>query len=569
MREANANLSVKIAKAFVQSDGSNGNGAGIVIIIPNDANVSIRDDDNIEVESLFPSDEECIRIAKHVGLSETSFVALLSSAAIAAVAEKKTAATPPPPTTTTASDNCLIDCASKTTVAAAADFHVKWFTPETEVNLCGHATIALAGYIHSICNNSKNDEYPRQKFQYWKMQCKSGLLGIEIFDDDDDDDDGRTSLPRVVMEQANPGFCEVVDYKEIAESLNINANTDLAIADILIDDGDNGYDKSNRKKMRPKSRFPFRSCEIVSTGGRDLMIPIRSTVLDEINILGRKNKHDGNSNSSSSNVKSIQPQLLCDRINIVSKRYDLVGYHMFEVDDDLFMNNHDIDTDDNSGEIETDSDNNDGENSSSCYKNKNNNNARSPIHLNELISIFQRAEEDGLGSESCLKAVIVDDDDDEDDEDDDQQQQDDNGDINDSKAGNFSNNNNRDISHVVTHNDDIPVDTMIRSRVIRVTGVRSFAPYVGVPEEPATGSANGALSCYLVKHLFLDAYCCSNHQHTISRNIINFRFSIEQGRSMKEPCLIDTEIHVFNGNIVTVKVGGLVKVTGDSIDMEV
>jgi hypothetical protein len=55
MNETDANLSVKIAKAFVQSDGSNGNGAGIVIIIPNDANIIIPDD-NIIVQSLFPSE---------------------------------------------------------------------------------------------------------------------------------------------------------------------------------------------------------------------------------------------------------------------------------------------------------------------------------------------------------------------------------------------------------------------------------------------------------------------------------------------------------------------------------
>jgi hypothetical protein len=130
------------------------------------------------------------------------------------------------------------------------------------------------------------------------------------------------------MEQANPENCGVVDYKEIAESLNINANTDLAIVDILIDDGDNDNDKNNRKKTRSKPRFPFRSCEIVSTGVRDLMTPIRSTVLYEINILGRKSKHDEGNSSSSSNDVSIQ-QLLCDRINTVSKRYDLVGYHIY------------------------------------------------------------------------------------------------------------------------------------------------------------------------------------------------------------------------------------------------
>ena len=32
---------------------------------------------------------------------------------------------------------------------------------------------------------------------------------------------------------------------------------------------------------------------------------------------------------------------------------------------------------------------------------------------------------------------------------------------------------------------------------------RNFAPLVDIPEESATGSANGALACYLTKHVFV------------------------------------------------------------------
>ena len=39
---------------------------------------------------------------------------------------------------------------------------------------------------------------------------------------------------------------------------------------------------------------------------------------------------------------------------------------------------------------------------------------------------------------------------------------------------------------------------------ISVSSVRNFGPAVAVPEEPATGSANGALACYLVQRGFID-----------------------------------------------------------------
>jgi len=45
--------------------------------------------------------------------------------------------------------------------------------------------------------------------------------------------------------------------------------------------------------------------------------------------------------------------------------------------------------------------------------------------------------------------------------------------------------------------------------------VRFFADYLGVPEDPATGSANGCLAAYLVKHDYFN------------KNNINVR--VEQG----------------------------------------
>lgn len=50
-----------------------------------------------------------------------------------------------------------------------ADFDIRWFTPETEVNLCGHATLASAFVIFDYLNFSK----PEIKFN-----SKSGILKV-------------------------------------------------------------------------------------------------------------------------------------------------------------------------------------------------------------------------------------------------------------------------------------------------------------------------------------------------------------------------------------------------------
>ena len=74
---------------------------------------------------------------------------------------------------------------------------------------------------------------------------------------------------------------------------------------------------------------------------------------------------------------------------------------------------------------------------------------------------------------------------------------------------------------------------------------RMFAPGLGVPEDPATGSAAGALGCYLVWHNIV-------RPHNGVATII-----IEQGIEINRASRIQVEITVGNGGEITeVRVGG-------------
>ena len=68
---------------------------------------------------------------------------------------------------------------------------------------------------------------------------------------------------------------------------------------------------------------------------------------------------------------------------------------------------------------------------------------------------------------------------------------------------------------------------------------RNFAPLFGINEESATGSASGALACYLSKHL------------TLGNDYV-----FEQGRAMNCPSTITASVELDNGIISKVKVGG-------------
>lgn len=78
---------------------------------------------------------------------------------------------------------------------------------------------------------------------------------------------------------------------------------------------------------------------------------------------------------------------------------------------------------------------------------------------------------------------------------------------------------------------------------------RNFAPLYGINEESATGSASGALGCYLVN------YVLPTETH----------FLLEQGRAMRCSSLIQVTINSKMNDITQVKVGGQATMIGTKI----
>ncbi|MGD8968337.1 MAG: PhzF family phenazine biosynthesis protein [Anaerolineae bacterium] len=76
--------------------------------------------------------------------------------------------------------------------------------------------------------------------------------------------------------------------------------------------------------------------------------------------------------------------------------------------------------------------------------------------------------------------------------------------------------------------------------------VRMFAPLLGVPEDPATGSANGALGAYLVQHAALPL--TESTVHIVS----------EQGAELNRPSTLLVEVDHRDGTPTAVRVGGQV-----------
>ncbi len=76
---------------------------------------------------------------------------------------------------------------------------------------------------------------------------------------------------------------------------------------------------------------------------------------------------------------------------------------------------------------------------------------------------------------------------------------------------------------------------------------RFFAPLHGVTEDPATGSANGALGAYLVRHQAVPT------EENPTTHIIS-----EQGAEMGRPSTLYVEVDTTDQEITTVRVGGRV-----------
>ncbi|PJI08203.1 MULTISPECIES: PhzF family phenazine biosynthesis protein [Clostridium] len=116
-----------------------------------------------------------------------------------------------------------------------ADFKVRFFTPNSEVDLCGHATI---GTYHTLLSEGyiKPGNY--------SQETKAGILNISI---------NKDTL--IMMNQTIPNFYHIIPKEEIADSLNLTLN-------------------------EIEETLPV---QIVSTGLKDILVPIKNMkILDSM-----------------------------------------------------------------------------------------------------------------------------------------------------------------------------------------------------------------------------------------------------------------------------------------------
>ncbi len=83
--------------------------------------------------------------------------------------------------------------------------------------------------------------------------------------------------------------------------------------------------------------------------------------------------------------------------------------------------------------------------------------------------------------------------------------------------------------------------------------VRMFAPLLGVPEDPATGSANGALGAYLVHHQAVEVTEATTY-------ILS-----EQGAEMNRPSTLYVEVDSTGKEVTAVRVGGQVVLVAEGV----
>lgn len=115
------------------------------------------------------------------------------------------------------------------------DFHVQFFTPNSEVDFCGHATLATFALMF---------QRGLIRPQSYIQRTKAGKLAVRV-----------SESGYVEMNQALPTFMGELNTKEIADSLNVSLE---AIA---------------------QNGLPI---EIISTGLADIIIPVQFGQLDNI-----------------------------------------------------------------------------------------------------------------------------------------------------------------------------------------------------------------------------------------------------------------------------------------------
>ncbi len=107
-----------------------------------------------------------------------------------------------------------------------ADFHLRFFTPVEEVDLCGHATIATFNLLRDLGKISIGD---------YTLETKVGILKLKVTETE------------VFMEQKKPEFRDILDLKEMIDCFQLKED------DVL-------------------KNLPI---QVVSTGLMDILLPVK------------------------------------------------------------------------------------------------------------------------------------------------------------------------------------------------------------------------------------------------------------------------------------------------------
>jgi trans-2,3-dihydro-3-hydroxyanthranilate isomerase len=107
--------------------------------------------------------------------------------------------------------------------------------------------------------------------------------------------------------------------------------------------------------------------------------------------------------------------------------------------------------------------------------------------------------------------------------------------------------------HAVGAEQCVMVFTFETERPEATVHVRMFAPLLGVPEDPATGSANGALGAYLVHHRAVPV--TEPTVHIVS----------EQGAELGRPSTLYVEVDLSGEEPIAVRVGGRVVLVAEGL----
>jgi trans-2,3-dihydro-3-hydroxyanthranilate isomerase len=83
----------------------------------------------------------------------------------------------------------------------AADIRLRWFTPQTEVPLCGHATVAA---FHALAEEGLHDMGARDVYVF-RVETKSGVLPVQV--------DKTNGSPQILMGLQVPEFIRAGQYK--------------------------------------------------------------------------------------------------------------------------------------------------------------------------------------------------------------------------------------------------------------------------------------------------------------------------------------------------------------------